>query len=180
MSKLLLYAVLFSSSLLAPILHARTSVEVTLVDKLDEPRGFCLDTIGYKHRARPEAGLHTHSCYSYEGQLAVDQAFDADLIRQGTFQIIAFNLCMTALDYSSGSRLTLEPCDGRESQQFEHRQNGQIAIRISPAHCVTAGEGPSRKGGGGNPAHLIRSLTLEPCDNSLDNRQRWHLRGIAN
>ena len=49
---------------------AETKVEVTLVDRLDEARGFCFDTLGFQDRARPEEGLQTHSCYSYQGQLA--------------------------------------------------------------------------------------------------------------
>jgi len=176
----LIYALLVLCGVcFAPILYAETPVEITLVDKLDEPRGFCIDTIGYKHRARPERGLHTHSCYSYEGALAVDQAFDADLIRRGTFKILGFNLCMTARTLSPGSGFALEPCDGRETQQFEHRPNGQIVQRTLSVQCVTVGEGPSREGGGGNPVHLIRDLILDPCDGSRNDRQKWRLRETA-
>ena len=42
---------------------AETKVEVTLVDRLDEPRGFCFDTLGFQAQARPEEGLQAHSCY---------------------------------------------------------------------------------------------------------------------
>jgi hypothetical protein len=151
-------------------------VEVTLVGKLDEPRGFCIDTLGYQVRARPAEGLQTHSCYSYQGQLAVDQAFDADKIPEGTFRLIEFDLCMTARALSRGSSFGLEPCDGRATQQFEHRSNGKIMSLASPGKCVTAGEGPSRQGGGGDPVHLIRDLTLELCDDSRNARQQWRLR----
>ena len=168
-----------STFLLAPWLHAETPVEVTLVDRLDESRGFCLDTLGFQTRARPEEGLQTHSCYSYQGQLAVDQAFDADRISEGAFRIIEFDLCMTARALSTGSTFALEPCDGRPTQQFEHRANGKIASLGAPGSCVTAGEGPSRHGGGGDPVHLIRDLTLEVCDGGDDERQQWRLRETA-
>ena len=168
-----------TSLLLASVLHAETPVEVTLVERLDEPRGFCLDTLGFQHRARPEEGLQTHSCYSYQGQLAVDQAFDADSISGGAFRIISFDLCMTARALSTGSGFALESCDGSDSQRFELRADGRVASLANPAYCVTAGEGPSRHGGGGDPVHLIRDLTLETCDSSHSDRQLWRLRDSA-
>jgi len=165
--------------LFAAPLQAATAVEVTLAQTLDEPRGFCLDVPGPQTRAKPEQGLHTHSCYSYQGRLAVDQAFDAAMIANGVFRIIAFDRCMTAPSITAGRRLTLEICDGRAAQQFTHRNTGHIVTQAAPAYCVTAGAGPSRAGGGGNPVHLIRDLTLEACDSRLDDRQRWRLRASA-
>ncbi len=158
---------------------AETKVEVTLVDRLDEPRGFCFDTLGFQAQARPEEGLQAHSCYSYQGQLAVDQAFDGDLIPEGTFKLIEFDLCMTMTGTTTGSKFALEPCDGGELQQFEHRANGKVTAVAAPGNCVTAGEGPSRHGGGGDPVHLIRDLTLQVCDGSRDGRQQWRLREAA-
>ena len=158
---------------------AQTKVEVTLVDHLDEARGFCLDTLGFQHRARPEEGLQTHSCYSYQGQLAVDQAFDAQQIDDGTFRLIEYDLCMTLTGLETGSQFALEPCDGDAMQQFEHQDDGRIMSTAAPGNCVTAGEGPSRHGGGGEPVHLIRDLTLEVCDGSRDARQQWRLRETA-
>lgn len=166
-------------AVLATGVCAETPVEITLVDRLDEARGFCLDTLGFQTRARPEEGLQTHSCYSYQGQLAVDQAFDADDLSQGMFRIIEFDLCMTARGLSSGNSFALEPCDARDTQRFEHRSNGKIMSLAAPGNCVTAGEGPSRHGGGGTPVHLIRDLTLEVCDGSRDERQQWRLRESA-
>jgi hypothetical protein len=159
----------------APQLQA-AAVEVALVQTLDEPRGFCIDMPGFQARARPDRPLHTHSCYSYQGQLAVDQAFDGGLIAKGVFRILAFDRCMTAPVQAAGGRLALEACDGSPAQQFRHQPAGQITVLAAPEYCVTAGEGPSRAGGGGQPVHLIRDLTLEPCDRSRDERQRWRLR----
>jgi hypothetical protein len=108
--------------LFAPRLQAATTVEVVLLQTLDEPRGFCIDIPGFQKRANPEQGLHTHSCYSYQGRLAVDQAFDAAMIAKGVFRIIAFDRCMTAPTLTAGSRLTLQTCDGRESQHRPRRR----------------------------------------------------------
>ena len=170
---------LLNGLLLALYVHAATLVEVTLTNKLDEPRGFCIDTVGFESRARPENGLQTHSCYSYQGKLAFDQAFDADKIPEGIFRIIGFNLCMTARSLTAGSRFGLEPCDGRDAQRFQHWSNGQIMSLAVPGNCVTAGEGPSRRGEGGNPTHLIRALTLEACESNRNDRQLWRLRESA-
>ncbi len=170
---------LLAGLMLGSAAFAETKVEVTLVDKLDEPRGFCFDTLGFQTRARPEEGLQTHSCYSYQGQLAVDQAFDADQIPDGIFRLIEFDLCMTLTGTSTGSKFALEPCDGSDLQEFEHRANGRVVAAAAPGNCVTAGEGPSRHGGGGDPVHLIRDLTLEVCDGSRASRQQWRLRDAA-
>ncbi|MDD9997034.1 MAG: ricin-type beta-trefoil lectin domain protein [Rhodospirillaceae bacterium] len=179
MNNAIYFTSFISTLLLTSGLFAETPVEVTLVDKLDEPRGFCFDTLGFQANARPEDGLQTHSCYSYQGQLGVDQAFDADGIPDAVFRLIEFDLCMTATGLSAGSEFALEPCDGSDNQRFEHRPNGKIMSLAAPGNCVTAGEGPSRHGGGGDPVHLIRDLTLEVCDGSRDNRQQWRLRETA-
>ncbi len=172
MSKRMKSGLVFCGLLLAPWLHAETPVEVTLVDALDEPRGFCFDTLG-------DDGLHAHTCESYQGQLDEDQSFDADMMADGTFRIIEFDLCMAVRELSAGSMIALQPCDGRNTQQFEHRSNGKIMSLAAPGNCVTAGEGPSRDAGGGTPVHLRRDLTLEVCDGSRDDRQQWRLRESA-
>lgn len=155
--------------------HAATPVEVVLADPFDDPRGYCFDTVGFKHRAQPERGLQAHSCYSYQGVPAVDQAFDAGLIAGGTFRLIAFDRCMSARAMSAGSMLALEPCDGRDAQRFGHRIDGTIRPSAAPGLCVTAGA-VSREGGGGDPVHRIRVLALEPCGSGRDGRQHWRQR----
>ena len=54
--------------------------EVQLVSKLDDLRGYCIDIRGHKERAKVQRGLQAHTCYSYQGQIGVDQAFDTSLI----------------------------------------------------------------------------------------------------
>ena len=53
-----------------------SSVEIYLLSDLDEPRGFCLDIRGYKSSANIDRGLQAHTCYSYQGSVAVDQGFE--------------------------------------------------------------------------------------------------------
>ena len=177
-TKLKLWLVL-SGMLLGSAAVAATMVEVTLVDKLDEPRGFCFDLVGVQDEALPENGLQTVSCSSSGGQLAGDQAFDGDLIPEGTFRLIEHDVCMTLTDTSAGSTFALEPCDGSDRQRFEHRANGRVVAAAAPGNCVTAGEGPSQEGQGGDPVTLIRDLTLQVCDASRDARQQWRVREAA-
>ena len=92
---LMMLAVLIGAPLAAPV-QAGETVEVLLVDRLDEPRGFCLDIRGHKQRARVDRGLQAHSCYSYQGQIGVDQGFDSDAIKAGRFHMPGFDVCMTA------------------------------------------------------------------------------------
>ena len=67
-----------------------SSVEVYLLSDLDEPRGLCLDIRGYKSSANIDRGLQAHTCYSYQGSVAVDQGFDAKKLKDNTFYIPEF------------------------------------------------------------------------------------------
>ena len=157
-------------------LHAQTPVEVTLIDELDETRaGYCLDTRGSQNEDSV-LGLQSHSCRSYLGAFDEDQAFDAELVAEGVFQIVELGVCMTARDAIAGSELTFEPCIGSGAQRFEHNADGRIIPSGAPEICVTVGSGPSRSAMGGNPPHQIRGVTLESCDTGLQSRQRWRLR----
>ena len=53
---LILLAVLVGAPLSGPV-QAGEVVEVVLVDRLDDQRGFCLDILGYKQRAKLDKGL---------------------------------------------------------------------------------------------------------------------------
>jgi hypothetical protein len=98
-------ALFFAFSTIAPPQHttADSTVEIMLIDTLDEPRGFCIDVPGYKHKANPERGLQAHSCYSYQGSIAVDQAFDDSAIKRSEFRLPWFDLCMTATSLTPGT-----------------------------------------------------------------------------
>lgn len=163
---------------LAGLASAGDVVEVLLVDRLDDQRGFCLDIRGYKERARVDRGLQAHSCYSYQGQLGVDQGFDSDAIKAGRFHMPGFDVCMTAAA-EAGARLGLTKCDGSPGQGFSMTADGKIVAKAAPKLCVTVAGGDSREGGGGRPVHLIRGLTLENCDESRTKYQHWRVRTKA-
>jgi len=170
-------SLILSAFLLGCAARAETPVEVTLADELDESRaGYCLDTRGGRNRAGASVIVHSHSCRSYLGELAEDQTFDADRIAEGIFELMELDVCMTAREQAVGSELTLEPCDGSGAQRFEHVPSGQIVPAGARETCLTVSGGPSRQAGGGDPPHLIRDVSLEPCDSGRENRQRWSLR----
>lgn len=175
---LILLAVLIGAPLSGSALAGET-VEVVLVDRLDDQRGFCFDIRGYKQRARPDRGLQAHSCYSYQGEIGVDQGFDTDGINAGRFHMPGFDVCMTAQGGDAGARLGLAKCDGSAQQGFSMTADGAIVSKSAPKLCATVAGGESRQGGGGRPVHLIRGLTLEPCDEARAKYQRWRLRTKA-
>ena len=175
---LMMLALLIGAPLAVPA-QAGETVEVLLVDRLDEPRGFCLDIRGHKQRARVDRGLQAHSCYSYQGQIGVDQGFDSDAIKAGRFHMPGFDVCMTAGGSQAGARLGLAKCDGSGPQGFSLAANGEIVVKSAPELCVTVAGGDSREGGGGRPVHLIRGLTLESCDEGRAKYQRWRVRTKA-
>ena len=175
---LILLAALIGAPLGSPA-DAGDTVEVVLIDRLDDPRGFCLDIRGYKQRAKVDRGLQAHSCYSYQGQLAVDQGFDGDGIKTGRFHMPGFDVCMTAQGSEAGAGLGLAKCDGSPQQGFSLTAKGEIVAKSAPKLCATVAGGESRQGGGGQPVHLIRRLTLEPCDAGRSKYQQWRVRTKA-
>ena len=52
-------------------------VEIYSLDLMDDQRGFCIDIRGHKSKAKIVSGLQAHTCYSYQGSIAVDQGFDS-------------------------------------------------------------------------------------------------------
>lgn len=151
-------------------------VEIFLIDPLDEPRHFCIDIKGYKLKARINRGLQAHTCYSYQGEIAVDQAFDFNKITTSQFYLPSFDVCMEAKSAVASAGLGLKECNRGKLQEF----NWDVTGRIQPINkldlCLTAAKGKSKRGGGGSPVHLIRNLTLEPCSDLLKHYQIWSTR----
>ena len=50
--------------------------EIYLLEQLNENRGYCIYIKGSKLNADPDNGLQAHTCYSYQGEVSVDQGFD--------------------------------------------------------------------------------------------------------
>ena len=96
--------------------------EIKLMNKLDDQRGYCIDIHGHKERTKVQRGLQAHYCYSYQGQIGVDQAFDTSLLAIGKFFLPAFDVCMEAENSSQRSRLTLTRCAEQKLQKFDLTQ----------------------------------------------------------
>jgi hypothetical protein len=151
------------------------TVEVYLLNNLNDTRGFCIDMTGYKTNADVNKALQTHSCYSYQGSVSVDQGFDVSKISNGEFNLPFFNVCMEVENAETSSGLILGGCDKSPKQQFVFEDDGKIKPVNDPGLCLTA-SGDYREGGGGSPVHLIRDLSLSACDTSFSSRQSWGIR----
>lgn len=157
--------------------HSASIVEVYLIDRLDEERGYCIDIRGYKHRAKINRGLQAHTCYSYQGGVAVDQGFSKSRMIKSEFFMPKFLVCMTANVLQKNSQLLLSTCDNSIKQMFKLGVDKRIRSTKSPKLCLTIAQGRPKKGGGGTPVHLIRMLRLDICSNQLSKFQIWGIRG---
>ena len=151
-------------------------VEIQLIEKLDETRSYCIDIKGYKERAKVHRGLQAHTCYSYQGQLGVDQAFNKDLVQFGRFYMPAFGVCMEAKNHNEGASLILEDCNNQAVQKFDFTTENQIKILGKHDLCVAVESGNSRQGGGGTPPHLIRTLQLKSCSRTDFKYTAWKIK----
>lgn len=167
---------------LAVNVHADTPVEVKLVAPIEEDRGWCLDLRGRMNNAAPIGGVHGHTCDTYSGNgPIVDQAFSMeDIMQENTFRLLAFSdKCLTMYEPGEGSFVSMEACDGRETQAIMMNESGQIIPEMLPELCLTAGA-VVLPGGGGNPLHLMRDISFETCDRDIDERQLWEFRAEWN
>ena len=149
--------------------------EVQLVSKLDDQRGYCIDIRGHKDRAKVQRGLQAHTCYSYQGQIGVDQAFDASLAATGRFYLPAFDVCMAAENSSQGSRLILTRCAEQNLQKFDLNSANEIRLVVNNELCLVVNDGKSKEGGGGTLIHLMRRLTLENCATTKGKYKHWRI-----
>jgi len=154
------------------------SVEIYLLNQLDDPRGYCIDIRGYKLKAKINRGLQAHTCYSYQGEISVDQGFDSIKLIKNQFFMPSFNVCMIASSITASANLKLGKCDYSKLQKFEWSNKGKIHPIGNKKLCLTVNQGQSKQGGGGTPVHLMRNLSLEFCSNSLRPFQIWGMRGV--
>mgnify|MGYP000105780950 CR=1 FL=1 len=148
-------------------------IEIHSLDEMDDQRGFCIDVRGHKSKAKINSGLQAHTCYSYQGSIAVDQGFDSLKMGKGQFYLPAFDVCMEATANAASALLILSKCQDVELQKFKWGNNGRIYLISNVKLCLTIAQGKSRQGGGGSPKHLIRNLSLEFCDNTQNIFQMW-------
>ena len=73
--------------------------EIYLLENLDDNRGYCIDIKGSKSNANPENGLQAHTCYSYQGEISVDQKFDQSRIQENEFYMPFFDVFWSCCSY---------------------------------------------------------------------------------
>ena len=148
--------------------------EIKLVTALDEPRGYCVDMIGSKQSAQANRPLQTHTCYGYQGSLAVDQGVSTADATKGALRFPYFKVCVIGTGVQAGSPVTLGSCLNGNSKAVVWNANGQINPVASHSLCLTAGTS-TQNGGGGSPVHLKRSLSWENCASNSETLQVWKL-----
>ena len=156
--------------------QADDNVEVYLLNQLDDSRGFCIDIKGHKLKAQINKGLQAHTCYSYQGEISPDQGFNSLKLTKKQFILPFFNVCMEASSLKVSTNLKLEKCDRNKLQNFEWSHENNIRLIGNRKLCLTVDQGQSKKGGGGSPVHLMRNLSLELCNKSLNSYQTWSVR----
>ena len=161
---------------LSPNIVFGEPIEIHIIDQLDEHRGYCLDIKGYKLKAKVNQGLQAHTCYSYQGAIAVDQGFDPIKLIKNEFYLPAFAVCMEAKSLSASAPLRLRECNYSKLQQFTWDKSGRIQTTNEQTFCLTMAQGESQKGRGGSPVHQKRNLTLETCSKRLKKFQLWGAR----
>ena len=149
-------------------------VEIKLIDNLDDKRGFCIDIKGHKSRAKIERGLQVHTCYSYQGEISIDQGLDANKLKQKELFFPNFNVCVHPTLYKNHLILNLMKCTKNEI--FIFGEDNTIRLKNNTNLCLTVGKEPSRKGGGGSPIHLMRNVSMQKCNIQSFIYQTWGIR----
>jgi len=151
-------------------------VEIKLLNNLDDKRGFCIDIKGHKFRAKISRGIQAHTCYSYQGEIAVDQGLDVNKLKKKKLFFPYFDVCAHPASSKNPLNLNLEKC-GR-TEEFVFSEDNTIRLKNNTNLCLTVAEGNSRKGGGGSPIHLIRNLSMKTCNQQNSVYKTWGIRGF--
>ncbi|MDA9609470.1 hypothetical protein N9S42_00595 [Paracoccaceae bacterium] len=153
-------------------------VEIYSINQIDDHRGYCFDIKGHKSNAKIDKGLQAHTCYSYQGEIAVDQGFDVVNLKNNDFFLPAFGVCMEATAATSAATLKLGECNNKRLQDFKWDNHGRIYLDGNTKLCVTIAKGKARNGGGGSPVHKIRNLSMEFCGADMGSYQIWATRKV--
>ena len=151
-------------------------VELKLLNNLDDKRGFCIDIKGYKFRAKISRGIQAHTCYSYQGEIAVDQGLDVNKLKQKQLFFPYFDVCVRPASSNNPLNLNLITCGN--TQEFVFIEDNTIRLKNNKNLCLTVAKGNSRNGGGGSPLHLIRNLSLQTCNEQKSIYKTWGIRGF--
>ena len=172
MNRLLLaLSITFTSSL--PIAMAQ-NVEIAQKHQLDGfLSSYCLDMVGQGENATIDKPLQSHTCYSYRGDLGIDQVFDSKKLAQNQFYLPHFGLCAEFSALSVGAQLNLNKCNDSELQQIELTAEGLIRPITNRNLCLSSGL-TTKRGRGGTSDHQIKTLTLQQCSAERAHFQEWY------
>ena len=151
-------------------------VEIHLLDNLDDDRGFCIDIKGHKSRAKIERGIQAHTCYSYQGQISIDQGFKKHSITNSSFYILGFSVCMKVKSVNFKHEVILGKCDNMNLDSLTFSENNQIHLTKDKSYCLTVIENTLRTGKGGSPIHKMRDIELLKCNKNINYLQKWGYR----
>ena len=151
-------------------------VEIKLLDNLDDKRGFCIDIKGHKFKAKIKRGLQAHTCYSYQGEIAVDQGLDFYSLKQKQLFFPNFDVCVHPTSHKNPLSLNLLKCNN--TQKFIFDEDNTIRLKNNTNLCLTVAKEKSRKGGGGLPVHLMRNVSMQICNDKLSVYQTWSIRRL--
>ena len=112
-------------------------VEIYSLNQMDDDRGFCIDIRGHKSKAKVNRGLQAHTCYSYQGEVSVDQGFDTSKLMENQFHLPAFNVCMEAESVTASATLQLTKCRDGQLQRFDWDKEGRIHLMDDENLCLT-------------------------------------------
>ena len=158
------------------ISYSSELVEIYLLDNLDDERGFCIDIKGHKSRAKIERGIQAHTCYSYQGQISVDQGFKKQSIINSSFYIPGFSVCMKVKSVHFKHEVILGKCDNMNLDSLTLSENNEIHLTKDKSYCHTVIENSLRTGKGGSPIHKMRDIELLKCNKNIHHLQKWGYR----
>ena len=150
------------------------TAELKLAAVFDEPRGWCVDMSGSKTSASTTSPLQGHTCYDYEGAIAVDQGVAMSEVASGVLRFPYFGVCVVGTGVAAGSPVTLARCSSGSTPAIQMSSAGLVRPIGSSELCLTIGTS-STPGGGGNPVHVKRGLTWAICSAADATRQTWSL-----
>ena len=119
----------------------------------------------------------SHTVQPIKGSIDVDQGIDIVRIRRGQFYLPGFEVCIELSTQNDKYEIKLSACDlSNNAQNLKLTDKGEITFANDQSLCLSASDKEPREGGGGEPVHLIRDLSIASCDDQKKVYQRWGLR----
>lgn len=141
------------------------NVEITLIDKLDGvTSSYCLDVMGGNTNVDITKGLQAHTCYSYKGDLGIDQIFDTERFAKNELYMTELDVCVELESLTAGASVGLAACDDSSLQSIVFGDDGSLRAADATQLCLTVG---AETRFGRSKTHQIKALSLESCSDDL-------------